>query len=74
MHVAPAAQVGYWVGKVESCVDKYSNYWIKIKGEDKFYRPVEEVFEWQLVSTAAALAAAPAEAKPAAAPAVVAAV
>ena len=43
-------ECGYWVGKVQSCVDKYSNFWIKCEEErGRFWRPVEEVLKWELL-------------------------
>lgn len=59
-------QCGFWVGKVDSCVDKFSNYWIKVKGEEKFYRPVEEVATWRVCAAPATPPPAAAEPPPAA--------
>ena len=51
---------------MDSCVDKFSNYWIKVKGEEKFYRPVEEVATWRVCAAPATPPPAAAEPPPAA--------
>ena len=40
---------GYWVAAVVKSVDKYENTWLKVKGEDPFYRPTTGVASWDLV-------------------------
>ena len=44
-----ARQCGYWEAKITQCVDMYTNYWLKCQKERPFWRPVEEVLQWEFI-------------------------
>ena len=44
-----ARQCGYWEAKITQCVDTYKNYWLKCQKERPFWRPVEEVLQWEFI-------------------------